>query len=126
MTELTIKWPDPLLEEARKAAKAMGQGLESYLLQAALERIQRQNAKPGLKIKDWPKERLRSDWAWIESHYQSLVETYPNQWIYVHNQQVCGANRDMAKAEEQAERVLGNIGLAVPVAFFVPVGHYVL
>ncbi len=126
MTELTIKWPDPLLEEARKAAKATGQELESYLLQAALERIQRQNAKPGLKTKDWPKKRMKNDWIWIESHYQSLTETYPNQWIYVYNQQVCGADRDMAKAEQQAEQVLGNIGLAVPVAFFVAAGHYVL
>lgn len=40
MTELAIKWPDPLLVEAGQAAKATTQGLECYLLQAALERIQ--------------------------------------------------------------------------------------
>ena len=43
MCKLTIDYPPPLLEEARKAAQMAKQSFESYVLQATLERIQRQN-----------------------------------------------------------------------------------
>ena len=43
MSKLTIDYPPPLLEEARKAAQMAKQSFESYVLQATLERIQRQN-----------------------------------------------------------------------------------
>jgi hypothetical protein len=120
MTEkLTIKWPKLLLEEARKAAKASGQSVDSFVLQGALERIQRQRAKSSPKVKSWPKERMKLDWAWIENHYDTLLKNHPDQWIIVHEKQVVGAHRQHEQAIREAEQVIGDIWRAHALVDFV-------
>ena len=118
-TELTIHLPEPLLQEARQAAGAAKTTLEEFVSQAVSAQVQQQKPKTITGTADWPKERMTRDRVWIDTHYQSLVENYPNQWVYVHGQKVCGAHRDMARAEEQAEQVLGNVQQACPLAIFV-------
>ncbi len=54
-----------------------------------------------------------------------LAQTHSNQWLFVHSQKVVGADRDMGKAEKQAEQVLGNVHQAGALAFFVGRGRYV-
>ncbi len=125
-TELTIHLPDPLLEEARQAAEATKTTLEEFVSQAVSVRVQQQKSRMGTTPANWPKERMRQDRVWIETHYQTLAKNYPNQWVFVHEQKVCGAHRDMTIAEKQAEQLLGNIHQAYPLAVFVEASQYVL
>lgn len=124
-TELTINLPDSLLEEARQAAAAAETTLEEFVSQAVSAQIQQRKPKTVMGPATWPKERMTQDRMWIDTHYQTLAETYPNQWIYVHSQKVCGAHRDLAQAEEQAQRILGDIQQACPLTLFVAT-QYVL
>ena len=139
MTEsTTINWPKELLEETQKVAKATGLSFESYVLQVLSERVDTTTTQPIKEISpttqskfnakaakvrkigaNWPRERMRQDWDWIYSHYSTLAKTYPNQWIVVHSQKVCGAARDLGKAEEQAEQVIGDVHQAHAVRHFV-------
>ena len=125
MIKTTISWPEPMLEEAHEAAAKTGQSLEIFVLQAALERIQQLNSKPGFKLEDWSNERMQKDRAWIRQNNHDLARNHPNQWIFVHSQKVVGADRDMGKAEKQAEQVLGNVHEAGALAFFVGAGRSV-
>jgi hypothetical protein len=118
-TELTIHLPETLLQEARQAASAAKTTLEEFVSQAISARVQQQKPETITETADWPKERMTRDRIWIDTHYQTLAENYPNQWVYVHEQKVCGAHRDMAKAEDQAEQVLGDVQQACPLAIFV-------
>ena len=124
-TELTIKLPDSLLEEVRQAAAATETTLEEFVSQALSSQIQQRKLKAVMGPATWPKERMTQDRMWIDTHYQTLAKRYPNQWIYVHGQKVCGAHRDMAKAEEQAQQILGDIRQACPLTIFVAT-QYVL
>jgi hypothetical protein len=119
MIKTSINWPKPMLEEAREAAAKAGQSLEIFVLQAALERMQRLNSQPGFKLEDWSSERMQKDRAWIRENNHNLAENHPNQWLFVHSQKVVGAHRDMGKAQKQAEQVLGNVHQAGALAFFV-------
>lgn len=118
-TELTIHLPETLLQEAHQAARATKITLEEFVSQAISARVQQQKPETITETADWPKERMTRDRIWIDTHYQTLAENYPNQWVYVHEQRVCGAHRDMAQAEDQAEQVLGDIQQACPLAIFV-------
>jgi enamine deaminase RidA (YjgF/YER057c/UK114 family) len=118
-TELNINLPDSLLEEARQAAEAAKTTLEEFVSQAISTQVQQHKPKTIAVPADWPKERMTQDRIWIDTHYQTLAENYPNQWVYIHGQRVCGAHRDMGKAEDQAEQVLGDIQRACPLAIFV-------
>ncbi len=118
-TELTIHLPEPLMQEARQAAEAAETTLEEFVSQAISAQVQHKKPKIIAGTASWPKERMTRDRIWIDTHYQTLAENYPNQWVYVHEQKVCGADRDMAKAEKQAEQVLGNVQQACPLAIFV-------
>ena len=123
-TQTTINWPDSLLEQARKAAAANQNSLQSFVLQSVSERLRQPNSKTnGTPIqgqhskqtngrvigKNWPRERMMKDKDWMESNYQTLADTYPNQWIIVHGQKVVGAHRDLAIASEQAEPLVGDV-----------------
>lgn len=124
MIKTTINWPKPMLEEAREAAAKAGQSLEIFVLQAALERIQRLNSQPGFNLEDWTNERMQTDRAWIRENKDDLAQTHPNQWLFVHSQKVVGAHRDMGKAQKQAEQVLGHVDQAGALVFFAG-GRYV-
>ena len=125
MAKLTIDYPPPLLEEARKAAQMSKQSLESYVLQATLERIQRQNRdtdakKPGT-ARGWSKEQFVRNRVWIENNIQTLQQNYPDQWVIVHEQKVVGADRKMGNAQDKAAQVIGNIFRAGALMHFVEV-----
>ncbi len=118
-TELTIHLSEPLLQEARQAAEAAKTTLEEFVSQAISDQVQQRKPKMVTGPADWPKERMTQDRIWIDTHYQILAKNYPNQWVYIHGQKVCGAHRDMAQAEEQAQQVLGDVQQACPLAIFV-------
>ncbi|MGB0387158.1 MAG: hypothetical protein ACPGWR_20260 [Ardenticatenaceae bacterium] len=126
MIKTTISWPEPMLEEAREAATIAGQSLEIFVLQAALERMQRLNSKPGFNLEDWTSEQMQKDRAWIRENSNDLAQNHAHQWVFVHSQKVVGAHSDMGKAQKQAEQVLGNINQAGALAFFVGGSRYVL
>ena len=93
--------------------------MESFVLQGALERIQRQKAKSSPKAKSLPKERMKQDWAWIDSHYDKLLKKYPNQWIIVHKEQVVSAHSQQEQAIREAEQVIGDVYQAHALVDFV-------
>ena len=47
-------------------------------------------------------EPFWKDSHWIEKHYSKLMETYPDQWIAVVNQQVTAHGKNMAKVKREA------------------------
>lgn len=135
MLESTLKWPEPLLQEARKAASASNKSLESFILQAVQNQLFRQNnleqaepqketltppksASSSATSTGWCKERFRKDRIWIDSNYQTLVEAHPNQWLIVYQQKVIGADRDFGRAQDQAEEIIGNVHQAGALGFF--------
>lgn len=75
---------------------------------------------------NWPRERMRQDWNWIDSQYKRLTKAYPNQWIVVHSQKVCGAARDLGDAESQAQQILGDITKAHAVRHFLATRNYLI
>ena len=125
MSTLTIDYPPPLLEEARKAAQMTKQSVETYVLQATLERIQRQrrdaDAKNPKTSNGWSKEQFVQNRVWIEDNIQTLQQTYPDQWVIVHEQKVVGADRKMGNAQDKAAEVIGNIFRAGALMHFVEV-----
>ncbi len=125
MSKLTIDYPPPLLEEARKAAKMSKQSVETYVLQATLERIQRQmrdaDAKNPKTSRGWSKEQFVQNRVWIENNIQTLEQNYPDQWVIVHEQKVVGADRKMGNAQDKAAQVIGNIFKAGALMHFVEV-----
>ena len=125
MIKTAINWPEPMFKDLSEAAAKSGQSLEIFVLQAALERMQRLNSKPGFKLEDWNNERMEKDRAWIRENNNHLAKHHANQWVFVHSQKVVGADRDMGKAEKQAEQILGNVHQAGALAFFVGAGRYV-
>jgi len=131
MPKLTIDYPPPLLEEARKAAQMTKQSLESYVLQATLERIQRQNRDSDAKQpaprprRSWSKEQFVRNRVWIEDNIQTLEQNYPDQWVIVHEQKVVGADRKMGDAQDKAAQVIGNIFKAGSMMHFVEVSRRV-
>ena len=129
----TINWPKELLEETQKAAKATGQSFQSYVLQGVLERIQRQKLKKRKQAKSsqlspdptdspsWRQEQFVRNRVWIEHNIQTLQETYPDQWIIVHKQQVIGADHKMGKAIDQAEQIVEDVFHSASLMDFVEV-----
>ena len=129
MSQLIIDYPPPLLEEARKAAEMTKQSVETYVLQATLERIQRQrrdaDAKNPKTSNGWSKEQFVRNRVWIEDNIETLQQTYPDQWVIVHEQKVVGADRDMGTAQDKATELIGNIFKAGALMDFVEVSRRV-
>ena len=128
ITTFSVTFPDELIEDAKEAAEMIGSDLNTFILQATFARVQELPAKLARKPitpADWPKERLARDRAWIEENYQYLLETYPDQWVYVHNQKVVGADRRPAKAERQARVVIEDFYRDIPAKIFVEASRYV-
>lgn len=125
MSKLTIDYPSELLEEARKAAQMTKQSVETYVLQATLERIQRQrrdaDAKNPKSASGWSKEQFVQNRVWIEDNIQTLEKDYPDQWVIVHEQKVVGADCKMGHAQDKAAQVIGNIFRAGALMHFVEV-----
>ena len=121
METLTIKLPELLVRDAKEAAEKLGMGLNQFMMQAIFMRVQDLPTKREPIVFD--NERFQRDNKWIDENYQEIYEQYPNQWIYVYDQKVCGADRDMARAERQARAEIGDVRRLGAVALFVGGDH---
>ena len=74
---------------------------------------------------DKSKKRLARDEAWIEENYQTLLEKYPDQWVYVHNLKVVAADRRATKAERLARVAIKDFERDTPAEIFVEASRYV-
>jgi hypothetical protein len=108
METLTIKLPEVLVRDAKEAAEKLGMSLNRFMMQAIFIRVQELPTKREPIVFD--KERFHRDNKWIDENYQEICEQYPNQWFYVYDQKVCGADRDMARAERLARAARAEIG----------------
>jgi len=121
METLTIKLPEVLVRDAKEAAEKLGMSLNRFMMQAIFIRVQELPTKREPIVFD--KERFARDNKWVTEHYQMLSEQYPNKWIYVYDQKVCGADRDKARAERQARAEIGDVRRLGAVAWFMGGDH---
>ncbi|HEY4723245.1 MAG TPA: DUF5678 domain-containing protein [Anaerolineae bacterium] len=69
--------------------------------------------------------RYWDDSRWINTHLAELAKLYPNCWIIVYNSQVVAADRDLGKAEDAAEQIIGPVDKSFPAAEYVESGRHV-
>ncbi|MGB0387250.1 MAG: hypothetical protein ACPGWR_20720 [Ardenticatenaceae bacterium] len=142
MSELTIKLPESLLVSAHHAAEGSQKSLQSLVLEMLQERVQQQNGTTQVKVQKatpaeaqkatktsssqtikkpngWDGKRMKQDWAWVDTHYNTLADKYAGQWIIVYDQKVRGAHRDMGIAQDQATADIGNIHKAGAIELYV-------
>ena len=48
-------------------------------------------------------ERFRRDTAYLDAHYEELLNRYPEQWIAIFNQEVVGAGADFERLLAEIE-----------------------
>lgn len=142
MSDLTLNLPESLLISAQQAAEARQKSLQHFVLEMLQEQVQQQNGSmpaeaqkatktPSsestvkLKLNGWDGKRMKRDWAWVDTHYDTLANKYPGQWIIVYNQKVRGAHRDMGIAQDQATADIGNIHKAGAIGLYVERDRYV-
>ena len=121
METLTIQLPEVLVRDAKEAAEKLGISLNRFMMQAIFIRVQELPTKREPIVFD--NERFQRDNKWIDENYQEICEQYPNQWSYVYDQKVCGADRDMARAERQARAEIGDVHRLGAVALFIGGDH---
>lgn len=127
VTTFTVTFPDELVQDAKEAAETIGTDLETFIIQATFARVQRvpaMLARP-IRRKKGSKERRRRDEAWIEQNYQTLIEKYPDQWVYVYDQKVVAADRRALKAERLARVAIEDFDRDAPAEIFVEARRYV-
>lgn len=142
MSELTLKLPESLLISAQHAAEISEKSLQHFVLDMLQEQVQQQNgtmpaeaqkatqtsssqSTSKFKLNGWDGKRMKRDWAWVDTHYDTLANKYPGQWIIVYDQKVRGAHRDMAIAQDQATADIGNIHQAGAIGLYVERDRYV-
>jgi len=54
---------------------------------------------------------------WIDKHYQSLRETYPDEYVAVHKQEVVGHHTDISALLEHLKQQYPNDNAHIPVEF---------
>ncbi len=121
METLTLELPDVLVRDAKEAADKLGMGLNHFMMQAIFMRVQELPTKREPIVFD--KQRFQREHKWINDNYQELGEQYPNQWIYVYDQKVCGADRDGARAERLARAEIGDVHRLGAVSVFMGDRH---
>ena len=126
-TTFTMTFPNELIEDAKEAAATIGTDLETFIIQATFARVQRLPAMLARPItpKNGSKARRKQDEAWIEQNYQTLIEDYPDQWVYVYNQKVIAADRRATKAERLARIAIEEFDRDEPAEIFVEASRYV-
>lgn len=126
ITTFSVAFPDELVKDAKEAAETIGTDLETFIIQATFARVQRlpaMLAKP-ITAKNGSKERRRRDEVWIEQNYQTLIQKYPDQWVYVYNQKVVAADRRALKAERLARVAIEEFDRDAPAEIFVEASRY--
>lgn len=121
METLTIQLPEVLVRDAKEAAEKLGLSLNRFMMQAIFIRVQELPTKREPIVFD--KERFQRDNKWIDDNYQQLSEEYQNQWIYVYDQKVCGADRDGARAERLARAEIGDVRRLGAISLFIGGDH---
>jgi len=81
-------------------------------------------ARP-ITAKKGSKERRRRDEVWIEQNYQTLIQKYPDQWVYVYNQKVVAADSSALKAERLARVAIEEFDRNAPAEMYVSASRYV-
>jgi hypothetical protein len=75
-------------------------------------------------VQDIP-TRFWDDFHWLQAHINELAAQFPNCWVIIYNEKVVGADRDLGKAEDAAEKIIGKLDIAYPVTDYVEVGVHV-
>lgn len=50
-------------------------------------------------------KRFKKDTAYLDTHYEELLEKYPEQWVAIYNQQVVGAAPDFDELLTELQEV---------------------
>ena len=78
-----------------------------------------------VKLNGWDGKRMKRDWDWVDTHYNTLADKYAGQWIIVYDQKVRGADCDMGIAQDQATAAIGDIHKAGAIGLYVERERYV-
>ena len=49
-------------------------------------------------------QRFNQDSSYYEAHHQELLETYPEQWVAIYDQQVVGVAKDLKRLVARLQR----------------------